>query len=63
METVNLKTIHQDLKAMKRDIELIKHILEEEYELSDEAKNELAKARATPGEKYIKHEKIAKEFL
>jgi|GEM_PF-1267260 len=63
METVNLETIHRDLKAMKKDIDLIKHILGEEYRLSDEAKNELANARATPREKYIKHEKVAKEFL
>ena len=38
---------------MRRDVELIKHILEEDYELSEEAKEALAKARKTPESEYV----------
>ena len=53
MQTVTLKTIHKDVVRLYTDIELIKNILLEEYELSDWAKKEIKKARETPESEYI----------
>ena len=51
---VEIKHIHEDIEQLKTDISVIKHILSEEGELSDEAKNRLEKARKTPINKYVK---------
>jgi len=48
----DLKHLHQDLKDLKRDISLIKHILIEEGQLKTEAKERLLKARETPDSEY-----------
>ncbi len=59
-ETLLLK---KEVVNLKRKIYKIEHILEEDYELSEWAINELANARLTPREKYIKHEQMIKEFV
>ncbi|RLI90384.1 MAG: hypothetical protein DRO95_06305 [Candidatus Altiarchaeales archaeon] len=53
MGTVTLESIKRDIKKLSADIELIKNILIEKYELSDWAKNELKKARETPENEYV----------
>ncbi|HKZ41165.1 MAG TPA: hypothetical protein VJ044_09395 [Candidatus Hodarchaeales archaeon] len=54
---------HQDIEEIKRDLALIKNILAEEYEFSDETKSSLAKARKTPRSEYISHEEVKKRLL
>ena len=51
---IEIKHIHEDIEALKNDIAIIKHILSEEGEISDEAKFRLEKARKTPINKYMK---------
>jgi len=51
--TTTIEQLYKDIAYLKRDVELIKHILEEDYELSEEAKKALAKARETPESEYI----------
>lgn len=46
--------MHEDLEAIKQDIALIKHILVEEGELTDNAKQRLEKARKIPLSQYTK---------
>ena len=46
--------MHQDLEMVKNDLAVIKHILCEEGELSDEAKSRLEKARKTSLSKYVR---------
>ncbi len=53
MSEAEIKHIHQDLEALKRDIALIKHILIEEGELTHEAKKRLEIARKTPLSQYV----------
>jgi len=53
MDVVTLESIKRDIKKLSADIELIKNILIEKYELSDWAKNELKKARETPENEYV----------
>jgi len=48
-----IETVHNDLLELKEDIQLIKNILAEDFELSDYAKNALKEARKTPESEYI----------
>ncbi len=48
---------------LQKDMEFVKKVIAEDFELSDEAKKELKKARATPKEEYASQEEMEKEFL
>lgn len=48
-----LEKIHKDIIDLKKDMEFIKHVLREDFELSEYAKKSLKKARATPKSKYV----------
>ena len=50
----DLQHMHQDIEELKNDIAVIKHILSEEGELTDEAKKRLEAARKTPASEYAK---------
>lgn len=50
---ITIEHLHKDMVYLKRDIELIKHILEEDYELSGKVKKALARARETPESEYV----------
>ena len=54
MTETKLEIMHKDLETLKRDIALIKHILTEEGEITEETKKRLDKARKTPVSKYVK---------
>ncbi|MBU1202281.1 MAG: hypothetical protein KJ583_05450 [Nanoarchaeota archaeon] len=49
----SIEVLHKDLTSLKKDIEFIKHILREDYELSEFAKKALKEARETPESEYI----------
>jgi D-ribose pyranose/furanose isomerase RbsD len=57
------KQIQEDLEYIKTELNLIKHILSEDFELSDEAKKSLEKARKTPRSQYVSHEEVKKRLL
>ena len=63
MANVTLEEIHKDLKDIKGELKFLKHVIGEEFELSEHAKKELSEARKTPKEEYISQEDIEKEFL
>ena len=63
MTSVSLKTIHEDLKNLQKDMQFIKHAISEDFELSSEAKKQLDEARKTPRSEYISQEDMEKEFL
>ena len=48
-----IDALHQELADIKKDVEFIKHILSEDFELSNEAKQALQEARETPASEYI----------
>ena len=54
MTQTDLKHMHKDIEALKNDVAVIKHILSEEGELTDEARRRLESARKTPISKYVK---------
>jgi len=45
--------IQKDLEQLKNDVEVIKHVLIDEGELTDEAKLRLDNARKMPRSKYV----------
>ena len=51
--TSSIESLHRELVQLRRDVELIKNILVEDFELSEEAKKSLKEARATPESQYI----------
>lgn len=52
MAAPDIERIERDLTTVKRDLAVIKHILSEEGDLSEEAKRRLAEARETPESEY-----------
>lgn len=52
MTEVDIQHIHEDILKLQRDISVIKHILSEEGELTEWAKEALKKAREEPESEY-----------
>lgn len=63
MADVSLKTIHEDLRSLQKDMQFLKHAIAEDFELSKEAKKQLEEARKTPRAGYLSQKDIEKEFL
>jgi hypothetical protein len=49
----SIERIHDEISELRKDMEFIKHILSEDYELSDEARKQLSEARKTPESEYV----------
>lgn len=60
---VTLETLHREMKHMRNELHLLRFIIEDEYELSDEARHELnaARERMEKGE-YVPHEEVMKKY-
>ena len=61
--TVTLETIHEDMQKIKNELLFLRHVMEEEYELSSKAQQKLqaARERMDKGE-YIPHEDVMKKY-
>jgi len=60
---VTLEMIHKEIKQMQNNLYLLKHIMEEEYELSEKTQEKLNRARKTPRSEYISHEHVKQKLL
>ena len=58
-----LKHLHEDVEEIKKNLDLIKNILAENYELSESAKEQLSIADKTPISEYVDHEEVKKRLL
>ena len=58
-----IKHMHKDIEEIKKNLDFIKNILAEEYELSDSAKEQLKIASNTPVSEYIDHAEAKKRLL
>lgn len=63
MADVTLETIHKEIVDIKGEIQFLRHVMEEEYELSDWAKKELAEARKVPDSDLINHEELKRRII
>ncbi len=50
---VTIERLHEDIVRLRREVELIRHILEEDYELDEKTRRELEEARKTPESEYV----------
>ncbi len=62
MAQKTLEHLHKDIEEMKSDLALIKNILYEEYELSEQGKKDLEEARKTPRSEFIGLEEARKRL-
>ncbi len=49
----SIESIHQELSYIRKDLDYIKGILSEDFELSDSARKALKEARKTPEKEYV----------
>jgi len=62
MGSITLERLHKELLSIKEELKRISLVLEEDFELSDEAKKELERSRKEPLTSYVDHEEVLKEF-
>ena len=63
MANVTLDIIYKEVVDIKGEIRFLKHLMEEEYELSAWAKKELEEARKVPDSDLISHEEVKRRLL
>lgn len=59
---VTLEKLNKDIQEIKLELHRISHILKEDFELSEEVKEELEKARKEPLSRYVDHKEVLIEF-
>ncbi|MFC1635400.1 hypothetical protein ACFL5Z_11205 [Planctomycetota bacterium] len=60
---ITLETIHREMQQVRRELYILRCMLEDEGELTNEACQKLQKAREEMDKgKYISHEKIKAEY-
>ena len=62
MATATLERVYEDVQAIKQQLRKLTLLVEEDFELSESAKKELAAARKKPLSSYINHKSVLKEF-
>lgn len=61
--STTIEHLHQDILEIKQELSLIKNILIEDFELTEEAIKELNEARRTAKEEYIPQDELKKKLL
>ena len=46
---ITIERLHRDIVGLRREVELIKHMLEENYELSEKTKKDAGRGPGNPG--------------
>ena len=62
MGTITLEQIHEDMIGMKMEMERLKNLIEENFELSDDLVREIEESRKRPKSEFVSHEAMRKEF-
>ena len=62
MSNITLEKINENINNLRLDILELKARIDEEYELSEEAKRELEEARKTMRKEYVSHAEIMKKY-
>lgn len=58
-----IKCMHKDIEEIKEKLEMITNLLKEDYELSDEFKEQIKEAKNAPDSEFIDHDEVMKELL
>ena len=62
METITLSKIHEDIQSLRKEVEEMKLVIEEDLEISDEVVKEILESRSRSKEELISNEDMIKEF-
>ena len=62
MGTITLEQIHEDIMGLKKEIEHLKTLVEEDFELANDVVKEIEESRNRSKEDFISHEEMGKEF-
>ena len=62
MGTVSLEKIYDELIHLQKDMDFVKKIIAEDFELSDKTKKDLKEARAIPPKEFTSQKDMEKEF-
>ena len=64
METksINLEKVYEELIDLKKQVEEVKSIVEEDFELADDVVAEIEESRKRPEKEFISNEEMRKEF-
>ena len=61
--TITLETIHGDLQRVKEELNILRNMLGDEGELTDEVRHELQKARKEMAKgEFVSHEEIVAKY-
>ncbi len=63
MGTASSEKKYNGLIHLQKDMDFVKKVIAEDFELSEEAKKDLKEARATSTEGFTSQEDMEKEFL
>ena len=56
MPTVTLEKINENILELKKEIEVLKEYIHEDFELADDLKKEIKEAKNTPRSKFVRHD-------
>lgn len=62
MGNVTLEQIHEDLVGLKKEIEHLKTLIEEDFELSDDVVKEIEESRNRSSQEFVSQEDMREEF-
>ena len=62
MESVTVEQIHEDLVSIKKEIEHLRTIVEEEYELADDVIIDIEESKKRSSHAMVSHKEMKKEF-
>ena len=62
MAEVTLETVNKNVLKLIVEVDVLKHFIQEDFELDNEVKEEIETSRKRPRSEFISHEEIMKEF-
>ena len=62
METKNIRELRKEVFELKEEVEHLKMIVEEDYDLADDVVAEIEESKRRPRSAFVSHEAMRKEF-
>ena len=62
MKSITLEQLHDDIISLKEDMNYLKNLFEENYELEDSIISDIKESRAKPKKEFVSQADMLKEF-
>lgn len=62
MPRVTLEQLHEDLVSVKEEISRLRALVQEDFELADDAKADIKASRKRPSTAMVSHDEMRREF-